>query len=66
MFNILYKKVRKAPSAFLDEQNISEGDKITNVGLESSSSSGRTEQGQNLGNAQQNDPKVKRKPGRVP
>ncbi|WP_265032327.1 CCDC174 family protein [Wolbachia endosymbiont (group B) of Apotomis turbidana] len=61
MFNILYKKVRKAPSAFLDEQNISEGDKITNVGLESSSSSGRTEQGQNLGNAQQNDPKVKRK-----
>ncbi|XP_076298895.1 fructose-1,6-bisphosphatase isoform X2 [Lasioglossum baleicum] len=61
IYNILYKKVRKAPSAFLDEQNISEGDKITNVGLESSSSSGRTEQGQNLGNSQQNDPKVKRK-----
>ncbi|XP_030745916.1 uncharacterized protein LOC115874781 [Sitophilus oryzae] len=60
MFNILYKKVRKAP-AFLDEQNISEGDKITNVGLESTSSSGRTEQGQNLGNAQQNGPKVKKR-----
>ncbi|XP_037935032.1 uncharacterized protein LOC119669277 [Teleopsis dalmanni] len=61
MFNILYKKVRKASFAFLDEQSISEDDEITNVGLESSNSSGRTEQGLNLGNAQQNDHKVKRK-----
>ncbi|WP_265016117.1 hypothetical protein [Wolbachia endosymbiont (group A) of Anoplius nigerrimus] len=64
ILNTLYKKVekvKKAPSAFLDEQNISEEDKITNPGLNPSSVSGRTEQEQNLGSLQQGDSKIKRK-----
>ncbi|MFP3016252.1 MAG: hypothetical protein ACEY3H_01455 [Wolbachia sp.] len=61
ILNILCEKVRKAPSTFLDEQSISEGDKATNAGLKPSNSSGRTEQKQNLDSLQQSDSKVKKK-----
>ncbi|MGL9779791.1 MAG: hypothetical protein ACR5K5_06150, partial [Wolbachia sp.] len=58
ILDILYQKVRKAPSTFLDKQNISEEDKITNASLESSNLS---KQEQNLYSLQQGSSKVKRK-----
>lgn len=62
MLNILYEEVRKSPSAFLDEQNVSEGDRTTSVGLKPSSLPGKTKQKQDLDGLQQGDSKAKRKP----
>ncbi|GFR14397.1 uncharacterized protein TNCT_698031 [Trichonephila clavata] len=56
--DILHEQVKKASPIFLDKQNISKGDKVTNA---SSNSSGKTEQEQNLGSLQQGDSKIKRK-----
>lgn len=58
--NILYKKVRKAPSAFLSKSNTSKGNKII-ANIESSISLGRMEKKPNFDSLLQNDPKVKRK-----
>ncbi|MDD9334526.1 MAG: hypothetical protein PV347_00505, partial [Rickettsiaceae bacterium] len=58
IFSILYKKVRNAPSAFLDKQNIGEEDKTTST---LSSPFLIMEQEQNSDSLQQNDSKVKRK-----
>ncbi|WP_353274062.1 hypothetical protein [Wolbachia endosymbiont (group A) of Ennomos erosarius] len=62
MLNILYEEVRKSPSAFLDEQNVSEGDRTTSVDLKPSSLPGKTKQKQDLDGLQQGDSKAKRKP----
>lgn len=47
---------------FLDEQNVSEGDRTTSVGLKPSSLPGKTKQKQDLDGLQQGDSKAKRKP----
>ncbi|GBN47030.1 hypothetical protein AVEN_263017-1 [Araneus ventricosus] len=61
--NILREKIRKAPSTFLDGQNISEEGKATNAGPTLSNSYERTEQEQNLDSLQQSDPKRKTQKG---